>query len=252
MDISAINSSAPQCSLAFGHAIRVSISVKRPESPIYDFVNPAQNLALYKKLNSKIVGWLNSDMITALRNHLGKKRKVQKKLSTNEEILQRQMINDLTNLDSDYRNLKMARSVYSKYHLGFIATGCDVPIIENFAVELGRAKKAANGKRTPIVNKICQKFHNNAIKYIQHPVNRLKENGREIMLYLNFASKGADKGGQNIYELENYEFRRISKSLPFDKDDGCNSIYYLKQNNAFKEEISASIQHIKNRILGKK
>ncbi len=254
MNVSAINNTAPQyVNPSFGHAIRVSISVKRPDAPIYEFVNPAQNLELYKKLNSKIVGWLNSDLISNLRNVLGKKRKIKKQQSPHEAMLQRKMINDLMNIDSDYANLKMARSVYSKYHLGFIATGCDVPIIENIGgvAEIGRAKKGSAGQRTPVINEICKKFHNSTMKYIQHPINRLQENGKEIMLYLNFANRGVDKKGQNIYELENYEFRRILKQLPFDENDSCNNLYYLKYNNVFREEISLSIQRIKDRILGK-
>lgn len=253
MNVSAIDNAATQYSPNFGHAVRVSISVRRPNSPIYDFISPAGNATLYKKLNSRIVGWLNSDLITAMRTKLERKRKVEKKLSSVESAIQRRLIEDFTTLDSDYKKLKMARSVYNRFHLGFIATGCDVPIIENLAgtAEIGHIRKSFGGQRPPIINEICKRFNNSVMKYIQHPVNRLKENGKELMLNLNFSITGVDKKGQNMYELESYEFKRIAKPLPYDSDDLCHNLYYLKQNDAFKEEIATSIQHIKNRILGK-
>lgn len=250
MVVSAITNTAPQYNPSFGHAVRVCINVKKPGEAIYNFVNPVQNSVLYKKLNSRIVSWLNSDIITALRTHLGKKSKVTKQQSPNESIIKQNLVNDLVSLDTDYKKLKMARSVYSRYHLGFIATGCDVPIIENIVgtALFGSGKRGGNGEHSSIARQI----HNSTMKYIQHPINRLKENGKEIMLYLNFIITGTNKQGQNIYELENYEFRRILKSLPLYNRDNCSHFYELKQTNAFEEEIAASIQHLKNQILRKK
>ena len=54
---------------SFEHAIRVSYCVRKPNNTGYDYVNPRTNKELYRQLNSKIIGWLNEDLInkTALR-----------------------------------------------------------------------------------------------------------------------------------------------------------------------------------------
>ncbi len=247
MKISAINSENHKHNPAFGHSIRVTICAKPLGLDEYEFISPAKNSKLYKQLNSKIVGWLNEDFITKLRKDTGFARRTTKKLSENDAYMKERLIDELKDIDSDYRNLNVVRSVYDRYHLGVIATGIDVPIIENMmgATQLGKAKKMAKtslGALNELVDKMRKAFHNNSKLYANDPVQQLRSsNGKEIMLKLNFNEVGTNRHGKSVYELDNYDFYEVQKSIPLNAQQ--RELYKEKYEKGAYDQLVKLIKH---------
>ena len=142
MFVSAINNfnNKPSEKISFGHSFRVSICIKGEDGQKDIFVNPYSEEKLYGNLNSKLVSFFNSKYFDDLWKSLGLKRRVNSSHLLNSTA--KEMVNDLHELDSDYRHFNYVRSVYKRGHLGFIATGLDVPILENIkgAKQVGIAK----------------------------------------------------------------------------------------------------------------
>lgn len=239
----------------FGHTFRVNICTLKHDGSGYDFVSPAKNTKLYKKLNSKVVGWLNEDFITDLRNKIGVKRKISRVKSPSDAEKQKNLIKDLKRLDKDYKDLNIVRSVYDKYRLGHIATGIDVPILENLkgAAQIGIAKKEAiwqdGVSHNEFVKKICETFRKNAKKYVQSPVQQLRsKNGKSYLLQLNFRTAGTNKKGKEIYELDNYNFYEVKKSQKLTPEE--KEIYKQKYEHGAYAQIIKTIKHQIDKIVG--
>lgn len=232
--------------LNFGHTFRVKIGIVNPDGTGYKFVNPASDKKLYQQLNSKVVGWLNEDYITRVRNVVNTPRKKVQKIQTNSDKWFKNLLSrSLTNLDSDYKDFSLVRSVYRRGRYGYIATGVDVPIIDNIlgAKEIGIAKKEAlittGITHNPYINEIVRQFRRNCEHYVQDPINILRnKNGHELMLELNF-TPAKTKNGKNSYNLVNYQFKEIKKTLKMLPD-----IHNLMHNkvNIF-EYIKQTIEH---------
>ena len=189
MNISPINTNKQP---NFEHAIRVSYCVKKPNAVGYDYVNPRTNKEVYTNLNSKVVGWLNEGIINRVREVLNKPLQRTKNVSKNETAIKEKFLKDFTECDSDYEKFGFARSVYGRGKLGFLATGSDASIIENIkgATDVGLAKSESillfGTTHTDFVREICKEFSINSQKYISHPLNRLMDNGKEVLLRLNW------------------------------------------------------------------
>ena len=203
---------------SFGHTFKVSICVRNGAGDKYTFINPVNNTKLYKDLNSKFVGWLNEDFITDMRARLKKPRKLIRKKSARDLTGKQQLTEALTKIDSDYKEINMVRSVYNDKGLGYIATGIDVPVIENLhgATQIGIAKADAlelyGVTRTPYIDTVVKEFKNNSIQYAKAEENLLRsKSGKEVMLRLNFIKTG-EKKDKPIYEFENFEFHPIKKT----------------------------------------
>jgi hypothetical protein len=203
----------------FGHTFKVSICVRNQAGDKYTFINPVNNTKLYKDLNSKFVGWLNEDFITDMRTRLKKPRKLIRQKTARDLEGKKQLTEALTKIDSDYREINMARSVYNDKGLGYVATGIDVPVIENLhgATQIGIAKADAlelyGVTRTPYIDTVVREFKNNSIQYAKAEDNLLRsKSGKEVMLRLNFIKTG-EKKGNPVYEFENFEFHPIKKSI---------------------------------------
>ena len=97
----------------FGHTFKVSICVRNSAKENYRFINPVNDTDLYKQLNSKFVGWLNENFITSLRRKLNKPRLRQRHLSARDLEGKKQITEALTQIDTDYRALGIARSIYN-------------------------------------------------------------------------------------------------------------------------------------------
>lgn len=248
MQISQINRNLQ----SFGHSFRVSICVK-DENGNDVFVNPASNHELYKKLNSKIVSAFNENLYSDLRNYFGLARKVSKPATS---FVEECMVKDLKNIDTDYDQFNFVRSVYNKNHLAYIATGVDVPIIENLkgTKQIGIAKSDSFlYKGTPItdyVKSLSRIIQNNVRDYIQDSniLLRSKQN-KEIILRTIFTPT-KDKKGKTTYKLDNYEFHEIKSKpqLPPIK----NEIYYYKYNESMRDEILRTIKHHAEKIVKRK
>lgn len=216
MKILPINSN--QNKTNFGHTFKVSICVRNQAGGEYTFVNPVNNTKLYKELNSKFVGWLNEDFITDLRKRLNKPRKLIRKKTERDTEGKKQLTEALTKIDKDYKEVNIARSVYNDKGLGYVATGIDVPIIEQMhgATQIGMAKADAlelyGVTHTPYIDTIIKEFKNNSINYAKDSENLLRsKSGKEIMLRLNFIKTG-EKNNKSVYEFENFEFHPIKKT----------------------------------------
>lgn len=238
----------------FEHAIRVSYCVKRPDVAGYEYVNPRTNKELYKKLNSRVVGWLNEGLINKVREVLEKPAKRGKNISNTEDALKEKFIDDLKNIDSDYREFNYARSVYNRNKLGFLATGNDVSIIENLkgATDIGIAKSEAlmlyGTTHTEDVREICKDFDKNSKKYIAHPINRLTEGGKEVLLRLNFRLAGKDKKGKDLYEFDNYSFDKINKPISAPKYPEEVQVINLKKTPIMELLQRDTIRHMINLV----
>ncbi len=242
----------------FEHAIRVSYCVRKPNAVGYDYVNPRTNKELYKQLNSKVVGWLNEGLINKVREVLDKPMKKSKHLSDSEAVLKEKFIGDLKSIDSDYKQFGYTRSVYSKNKLGFIATGNDVPIIENLkgATDVGLAKSESillyGTTHTDFVKEICKDFDKKSKKYIAHPLNRLVDGGKEVLLRLNFKQAGKDKKGKMLYEFDNYSFDRIKKPLPESNFPEEVQVINLKKTPIMEGLLRDTVKHVINQVARNK
>lgn len=238
----------------FGHTFRVGICLKKADNSGYEFITPQNNRKLYKELNSKVVGWLNEDFIANLRAILKKPKAAGKILSLEEEQNKKQLVKDLYDIDSDYRHLNLVRSVYRRSGLGYIATGIDVPILENLkgATQIGVAKSDALADfgvaRNSYIDNIVRNFRNDSVKYVMDKSQLLySKAGKEIMLRLNFKTAGKNKRGKDLYELETVDFHEIKKSIPVNFDEIKPAEIQKSKMNA---EIKRTIRHQTSQITG--
>jgi len=252
MKVNSINSS---CDPGFGHSFRVSICLKSPNGLEDTFVNPHTNKKLYQTLNSNIVAWLNEDYRANLRKVLGIERKLNKR--TPSSTLHTQMINELKALDNDYARLGIVRSVYNGKKLGYIATGIDVPIIENIkgTKNIGVAKADSRWysgtSSSDYVKQLTRLIRDNALDYVKNANVLLRsKNNKEIMLKTIFKEVGKTKKGSPIYELDKYEFHE-NKTLPTLPKISSSFILY-KYNPAMDAEIKKTVQYLADKIAGKR
>lgn len=244
-------------SQSFGHSIRVNICVIKPDGSGYDFVSPAKNTKLYKKLNAKLVGWLNEDFNNRIRVATKRPKKVTKKQSASDRWFKSILTKLFYNVDSDYRNVGIARSVYDKYGLGHIVTGVDVPVIERIkgARDIGLAKSDSirlyGTSHSDNVEEVVKAYQRSAKKYVNDPINILRgKDGKEIKLDLNFRIVGQNKKGENIYELDNYNFQSIKKSDVINPDYADSQRKKMNIMEYLRETIRHQIKQItkKNEI----
>ncbi len=246
MSISAINSTN-NYSPSFGHSFRVSICLKNAYNGQNVFINPASDSKLYKKLNSKIVSWLNEEFFNNIRNLYSINRKVAKTQPQN--LLHKSMIENLKNIDKDYKNFNFVRSIYRRNKLGYIVTGIDVPIIENMKglKNIGIAKADAawtyGRTNTPYVKNLSAITRENALKYISNDSILLRSNDdKEIMLKAIFKEIGLNKKKEPIYELDSFEFHKI-KTKP-DLKPVNENIKIYKQSSFAHDLIGETIKHL--------
>ena len=245
---------------SFGHTFKVSICTRSQAGGEYTFINPVNNTKLYKKLNSKFVSWLNEDFITDLRTRLDKPRKLIRKRTERDTEGKRQLTEALTTIDNDYREINIARSIYNDKGLGYVATGIDVPIIEQMhgATQIGMAKADAKElygvTHTPYIDMIVKEFKNNSINYAKASENLLRsKTGKEVMLRLNFIKTG-EKNNKPVYEFENFEFHPIKKSIKqklFSGDLFMSETFQPKPERSYMDEYRKTIVNQINKILGK-
>ena len=154
----------------------------------------------------------------------------------------------------------MIRSIYNDRGLGYIATGIDVPIIEQMhgATQIGLAKADAlelyGVTHTPYIDTIVKEFKNNSINYAKASENLLRsKSGKEVMLRLNFIKTG-EKKNKPIYEFENFEFHPIKKT-PKQKmltgDLFMSETFQPKPERSYMDEYRKTIVNQINKILGK-
>ena len=244
----------------FGHTFKVSICVRNKAGEQYTFINPVNNTKLYKELNSKFIGWLNEDFITDLRFRLGKPRKLLRKKTERDMEGKRQLTEALTKIDKDYQEINMARSVYNDKGLAYIATGIDVPVIEQLhgATQIGLAKADAmelyGVTHTPYIDTIVKEFKNNSINYAKAPENLLRsKTGKEIMLRLNFLKTG-EKNNKPVYEFENFEFHPIKKSIKQKMLSGdlfMSEKFQPQPERSYMDEYRKTIVSFINKIMNK-
>lgn len=244
MQVSKINNQNNQ---SFGHSFRVSICLQDANG-INQFVNPSNKL--YKKLNAKIVNWLNEDYYTNLRQLYGLPRKSER-IKPQSDV-QKQMISKLREIDDDYAKFNVVRSIYRKGAIGYIATGADVPIIENVkgAKHIGLAKSDSvwtyGNSHTDYVKELCKAVKNNIINYVKHDNVLLRSpRNKEIMLKAIFKET---KGSR--YELDGFEFHE-NYTKPTLAPVNPNFARF-KQSEGMLEEIKKTIQYHVNKITGKR
>ena len=248
MQISPINNNQ-----SFGHSFRVSICTKG-EDGIVKFVNPSENHQLYKKLNAKIVNWLNEDYYDNLRKIYGVPRKTSKIQPETQK--HKEMSEKLRQKDTDYAKFGVVRSVYRRNNLSYIATGADVSIIENLkgAKELGVAKSDSlwtyGDSHSQYVKALSKAVKNNSLNYVMHDNVLLRSpNNKEIMLKAVFKPLGK-KAGSERYELDDFEFHEnITKRTlaPVNRN-----FLQFKQSKGMLEEIKKTVQYHLNKILNKR
>jgi len=245
---------------SFGHTFKVSICVRNQAGEKYNFINPVNNTKLYKKLNSKFVGWLNEDFITNLRKGLNKPSKL--KINKTERDIEgkKQLTEALTKIDKDYKEINLVRSVYNEKGLAYIATGIDVPVIEQMkgATQIGLAKADAlelyGVTHTPYIDTIVKEFKADSINYAKSPDNLLRsKSGKEVMLRLNFIKTG-EKNNEPVYEFENFEFHPIKKTAKqkmYTGDLFMSETFEPKPERSYMDEYRKTIVNQINKILGK-
>lgn len=249
MQISPINNN----NQSFGHSFRVSICT-RGDDGIANFINPSENSKLYKKLNSKIVGWLNEEYYNNLRQLYGIPRKVEK--TKPETLKHKEMAAKLREIDDDYAKFNVVRSVYRKNKLGLIATGADVSIIENLkgTKQLGIAKSDAiwtqGDAHCEYVKALSKAVRNNVIDFVEHDNVLLHSpSNKEIMLKAIFKPLGK-KNGVERFELDDFEFhenyskRTLAPVNP--------NFIRFKQSQGMLEEIKKTVEYHLNSILKKR
>ena len=239
----------------FGSSFRVGIFVKSADGLCTTFINPSVDAQTYKKLNSKIVGSLNTDFIENLRTTFGIERK-----GNNKKILSavyRRLIEDLKKIDPDFSRFNLTRSLYRNHKLGYIVTGPDVSVVENIkgVGQIGLAKTDslwANGNsNNAYVHGFTKSVKQNAIHYAQSDdvVLRSKDN-KEIMLRAFFKEVGVDKRGNKRYALEDYEFHENS-SMPELRPVREAHIRY-KNSRAIQDEMKKTVENILHSFTGKR
>lgn len=249
MQISPINNN----NQSFGHSFRVSICT-RGEDGVVKFVNPSENNKLYKKLNSKIVGWLNDDYYNNLRRLYGIPRKVEK--TKPETLKHKEMAAKLREIDDDYAKFNVVRSVYRKNKLGIIATGADVSIIENLkgVKQIGLAKSDSlwtqGDSHSEYVKALSKAVRNNVIDFVQHDNVLLHSpDNKEVMLKAIFKPLGK-KAGVECYELNDFEFhpnytkRTLAPVNP--------NFIRFKQSRGMLAEIKKTVEYHLNSMLKKR
>ena len=248
MQISPINGYNNQ---SFGHSFRVSICVKDADG-LVRFINPSDEQKLYKNLNSKIVNWLNEDFYTNLRRICGLPRKSSRIKPETEK--HRELVKNLMELDSDYSRLNLVRTQYRRNNLAYIATGTDVPIIENIkgAKQIGLAKTDAKltygDAHSNYVKALCKAVKYNVLDYVQHDNVLLRSpNNKEIMLKVIFKPVGKQKSGVQRFELDDFEFHtnQTKRTLaPVNKN-----FIRFKQSEGVLKEIQKTIEYQMNKIM---
>ena len=249
MQISPINNN----NQTFGHSFRVSICT-RGDDGIVNFINPSENSKLYKKLNSKIVGWLNEEYYNNLRQLYGIPRKVEK--AKPETLKHKEMSAKLREIDDDYAKFNVVRSVYRKNKLGIIATGADVSIIENLkgAKQIGLAKSDSlwtqGDSHNEYVKALSKAVKNNVIDFVEHDNVLLHSpSNKEIMLKAIFKPLGK-KSGVERFELDDFEFhenyskRTLAPVNP--------NFIRFKQSQGMLEEIKKTVEYHLNSMLKKR
>lgn len=238
----------------FGHSFRVSICLKNNNGQNL-FVNPSENHALYKKLNSKIVNWLNEDYYDNLRQLYGIPRKVTK--SKPETLVHKQMSAKLREIDDDYARFNIVRSVYRRNNLGFIATGPDVTIIENLkgAKNLGTAKSDSiwtyGDAHSEYVKALSKAVKHNSLDFVKHDNVLLHSpSNKEIMLKVVFDNKGKTKSGADIFELDSFEFHENATKRTLAPVNP--NFLRFKQSKGMLEEIKKTIEYHVNKLTGKR
>ena len=249
-----------QKSTNFGHTFKVSICVRNQAGGEYTFINPINNTKQYKTLNSRFIGWLNEDFITDMRCRLNKPRKIVKKKTEHDAEGKKQLTEALTKIDKDYHDINMARSIYNDKGLAYVATGIDVPIIEQLhgATQIGMSKADAlelyGVTHTPYTDAVVREFKNNSINYAKSPENLLRsKTGKEVMLRLNFVKTG-EKKNQPVYEFENFEFHPIKKTAKqkiYSGDLFQSETFQPQPERSFADEYRKTILNQINKILGK-
>ena len=244
----------------FGHTFKVSICVRDTAGGQYTFINPVNNTKLYKNLNSKFVSWLNEDFITDLRKRLNRPRKLIRKRTERDIEGKKQLTEALTKIDKDYQEINIARSIYNDKGLGYVATGIDVPIIEQMhgATQIGMAKADAKElygvTHTPYIDTVVKEFKNNSINYAKNSENLLRSKGaKEVMLRLNFIKTG-EKKNKPVYEFENFEFHPIKKSLKQKMLTGdlfMSETFQPEPERSYMDEYRKTIVNQINKIIGK-
>ena len=244
----------------FGHTFKVSICVRDTAGGQYTFINPVNNTKLYKNLNSKFVSWLNEDFITDLRKRLNRPRKLIRKRTERDIEGKKQLTEALTKIDKDYQEINIARSIYNDKGLGYVATGIDVPIIEQMhgATQIGMAKADAKElygvTHTPYIDTVVKEFKNNSINYAKNSENLLRsKSGKEVMLRLNFIKTG-EKKNEPVYEFENFEFHPIKKSLKQKMLTGdlfMSETFQPEPERSYMDEYRKTIVNQINKIIGK-
>lgn len=250
MQVSSIQNNNPN----FGHSFRVSISLKG-EDGILKFVNPSEDHTLYKTLNSKIVNWLNEDYYANLRQLYGIQRKVEK--TAPQTTKHKEMVQELRKIDGDYAKFNVVRSLYRRNNLAYIATGVDVPIIENLkgAKQIGLAKSdslwTSGNAHNQYVKAICKAVRNNILDFVRHDNVLLRsKNNKEIMLKATFKPAGKNTTGTPRYELDDFEFHEnvTKRTLA-----PVNPTYIrFKESTGVLEEIQKTIQYQIKKLTGKR
>lgn len=237
----------------FGHSIRVSICAQNNNCPL-EYVNPAKNSKLYKYLNAKIIEALNENHYEKLRSLYGVTRKTKKSKPINP--IYKDMIQQLSEIDTDYARLDFVRSVYGRNCLGRIVTGVDVAITEIIkgAKHIGVAKTDSKWTygttRTDYVRDLSKAVKNNMLDYVQSDNVILRsKNNKEIMLRVNFKQTGTDKKGLAIYDIDSFEFHE-NKSKP-DLKPVSNDFISYKNSSFVADAVRRTINNHVNRILGK-
>ena len=249
MQISPINNN----NQTFGHSFRVSICTKDADG-IVKFINPSDNNKLYKKLNSKIVSWLNEDYYNNLRSLYGIPRKVEKIKS--ETLKHKEMSAKLREIDGDYAKFNVVRSIYRRNNLSYIATGPDVSIIENIkgVKQIGLAKadpiRTQDDAHNEYVKALSKAVKNNALNYVQNDNVLLRSpRNKEIMLKAIFKPLGK-RNGVERFELNDFEFHEnyTKRTLaPIDPN-----FVLFKQSQGMLKEIKKTIEYHLNNILKRK
>ena len=237
----------------FGHSFRVNICTK-DNNGVVKFINPSEDNQLYKKLNSKIVGWLNEDYFNNLRNLYGIPRKVEKVKP--ETLKHKEMSAKLREIDDDYAKFNVVRSVYRKNKLGLIATGADVSIIENLkgTKQLGIAKSDAiwtqGDAHSEYVKALSKAVRNNVIDFVEHDNVLLHSpRNKEIMLKAIFKPLGK-KSGVERYELDGFEFHEnyTKRTLAFVNPN----FIRFKQSEGMLKEMKKTVEYHLNSMLKKR
>ena len=246
MKVASINNTNVKNSPNFGHSFRVNICLEDEDG--IKHVNPNSDSQLYKNLNSKLVGWLNEDYIQSVRDVYGITRKTGKSKSYGD--LHKSLVKDLKEKDIDYRKLGLARSVYRKNKLGYIATGTDVVVLENFygGKDIGKAKSGRYGFHN--IPNLVKRVKSEMLDYVKSSDVLLRsKNNKEIMLKTVFKQVGTSSKGSPIYELSDYEFHE-NKSLPTLPPISQQFIDF-KNSPQVENAIDATIRHQKENMLKK-